>query len=87
MSTTPNDPAQNLASLLKGGESNSGNSTAPDAAAGDSAATPPLDPMQVFTEFTQQIAQMQQHFFDQFTGFWAAASGESHRADIGDEGW
>ena len=77
MSTTPNDPAQNLASLLKGGESISGNSTAPDAAAGDSAATPPLDPMQVFTEFTQQIAQMQQHFFDQFTGFWAAVSGVS----------
>ncbi len=77
MSNTPSDPAQILASLLNGGQSIFGNSTAPDAAAADSAATPPLDPVRAFSEFTQQIAQMQQHFFDQFTEFWAGVSGVS----------
>jgi len=79
MSTTSNDPAQLLASLLKGGESIFGNPAATNdavAAAGSNAASP-FDPMSVFIAFTQQMAQMQQQFVDQMTGFWTGASGES----------
>jgi polyhydroxyalkanoate synthase subunit PhaC len=79
MSTTSNDPAQLLASLLKGGESIFGNPAATNdavAAAGSNAASP-FDPMSVFIAFTQQMAQMQQQFFDQMTSFWTDTSGES----------
>ena len=77
MSTTSNDPAQLLASLLKGGQSIFGNPAATNAAAAAvSDATSPFDPMSVFIAFTQQMAQMQQQFVDQMTGFWSGASGE-----------
>ena len=77
--TTSNDPARLLASLLKGGESISGNPapTNDAAAAAGSNAASPFDPMSVFIAFTQQMAQMQQLFVDQMTGFWIGASGES----------
>ncbi len=77
--TTSNDPARLLASLLKGGESISGNPapTNDAAAAAGSNAASPFDPMSVFIAFTQQMAQMQQQFVDQMTGFWIVASGES----------
>ncbi len=79
MSTTSNDPAQLLASLLKGGQSISGNppATSDAAAAADSNATPPVDPTSEFIAFTQQMAQVQRQFFDQMTRFWFGASGES----------
>ncbi len=77
--TTSNDPARLLASLLKGGESISGNPapTNDAAAAAGSNAASPFDPMSVFIAFTQQLAQMQKQFVDQMTGFWIVASGES----------
>ncbi len=77
MSTTSNDPAQLLASLLKGGQSIFANAAATnEAAAAGSDATPPVDPVSVFIAFTQQMAQVQQQFVDQMTGFWTGTSGE-----------
>ncbi len=79
MSTTSNDPAQLLASLLKGGQSPSGDSAAThgSAVAAGSGAPSPSDPMSVFIAFTQQMAQMQQQFVAQMTRYWTGASGES----------
>jgi polyhydroxyalkanoate synthase subunit PhaC len=77
MSTTSNDPAQVLASLLKGGQSIFANAAATnDAAASGSDAIPPVDPVSAFIAFTQQMAQLQQQQFDQMTGFWTGISGE-----------
>jgi polyhydroxyalkanoate synthase len=77
MSTASNDPAQLLASLLKGGQSTFANPAATnDAVAAGSDATPPVDPVSVFIAFTQQMAQVQQQFVDQMTGFWNGTSGE-----------
>ena len=83
MSTTSNDPAQLLASLLKGGQSIFDNPAATNDAAADAAgsdATPSVDPVSVFIAFTQQMAQVQQQFVDQMTGFWTGTSGESAAA-------
>jgi polyhydroxyalkanoate synthase subunit PhaC len=83
MSTTSNDPAQLLASLLKGGQSIFDNPAATNDAAADTAgsdATPSVDPVSVFIAFTQQMAQVQQQFVDQMTGFWTGTSGESAAA-------
>src|ERR1019366_5131245 len=79
MSTTSNNPAELLASLFKGGQSIFGNPAATNdtASAAGLDATSPSDPMSVFIAFTQQMAQMQQHFVDQMTGFWSNAGGES----------
>src|SRR5450755_2223352 len=83
MSTTSNDPAQLLASLLKGGQSIFENPAATNDAAADAAgsdATPSVDAGSVFIAFTQQMAQVQQQFVDQMTGFWTGTSGESAAA-------
>src|SRR5450631_4195404 len=78
MSATSNDPAQLLASLLKGGQSIFVNSTATnDSAAAGSDATPAADPMSIFIAFTQQMVQVQQQIVGQMVEFWSAASGES----------
>jgi polyhydroxyalkanoate synthase len=79
MSTTSNNPAELLASLFKGGQSIFGNPAATNdtASAAGLDATSPSDPMSVFMAFTQQMAQMQQHFVDQMTGFWSNAGGGS----------
>jgi len=79
MSTTSNDPAQLLASLLKGGQSPSGDSAATHGAAvaAGSGATPAFDPMSAFIAFTEQMAQMQQQFVVQMTRYWTGASGQS----------
>jgi len=71
MGTTSNNPAELLASLLKGGQSIFGNPTATNdaASAAGSGASSPSDPMSVFIAFTQQMTQIQQHFVDQMTGF------------------
>jgi polyhydroxyalkanoate synthase subunit PhaC len=79
MSTTSNDPAQLLASLLKGGQSIFANPAATNdaAAAAGADATSPVDPVSAFIAFTQQMAQMQQQqFVDQMRGFWTGTSGE-----------
>ena len=78
MSTTSNDPAQLLASLLKGGQSIFANPAATsDAAAAGADATPPVDPVSAFIAFTRQMAQLQQQqFVDQMRGFWTGPSGE-----------
>jgi hypothetical protein len=78
MSTTSNDPAQLLASLLKGGQSIFANAAATnDAAAAGSDATRPVDPVSVFIAFTKQMAQaQQQQFVDQMRGLWTGTSGE-----------
>jgi polyhydroxyalkanoate synthase subunit PhaC len=76
MSTTPNDPAQLLASLFKGGQSLFGNAAATNetgSGAGSDAASHP-DPMSAFTSFTQQMAQMQRQVVDQMTGFWSGVT-------------
>ena len=79
MSTTPNDPAQLLASLFKGGQSMFGGAAATNKAGADadSYATSQADPMSGFMAFTEQMAQMQRQFVDQMTGFWTgmAAAG------------
>jgi polyhydroxyalkanoate synthase len=83
MSMTSNDPAQLLASLLKGGQLIFDNPAATNDAAADAAgsdATPSVDPVSVFIAFTQQMAQVQQQFVDQMTGFWTGTSGESAAA-------
>jgi polyhydroxyalkanoate synthase len=83
MSTTSNDPAQLLASLLKGGQSIFDNPAATNDAAADavgSDATPAVDPVSVFIAFTQQMAQVQQQFVDQMTGFRTGTRGESAAA-------
>jgi polyhydroxyalkanoate synthase subunit PhaC len=79
MGTTSNNPAELLASLLKGGQSIFGNPTATNdaASAAGSDAASPSDPMSVFIAFSQQMTQMQQHFVDQMTGFRSDARGES----------
>jgi polyhydroxyalkanoate synthase subunit PhaC len=78
LSATSNDPAQLLASLLKGGQSIFVNSTATnDSAAAGSDATPPADPMSIFIAFTQQMVQVQQQIVGQMVEFWSAAGGES----------
>ena len=79
MSTTPNDPAQLLASLFKGGQSmfaGTGSSKGTDADA-DPRGASPADPMSGFMAFTEQMTQMQRQFVDQMTGFWTglAAAG------------
>ncbi len=78
MSATSNDPAQLLASLLQSGQSIFGNPGASnDTAAAGSDATPPVDPMNFFMAFTQQMVQAQGQFVGQMMDFWSAASGES----------
>jgi len=78
MGATSNDPAQLLASLLKGGQSIFGNTGAANHSAPEgSDATPPADPMSLFMSFTQQMLQAQRQFVDQMTAFWSAAGGES----------
>jgi polyhydroxyalkanoate synthase len=47
------------------------------AAAADTAATSPFDSLNAFTAFTQQMAQMQQQFVDQWIGYWAGACGST----------
>src|SRR6202521_6029240 len=79
MSTTPNDPAQLLASLFKGGQSMFGSAalTKETGAGADSHGASPADPMSGFMAFTEQMTQMQRQFVDQMTGFWTgmAAAG------------
>ena len=78
MSAASNDPAELLASLLKGGQSICGNPAATnDSAAAGSDATPPADPMSLFIAFTEQMAQTQRQFVDQMMEFWSGAGGES----------
>src|SRR3984893_11899252 len=79
MSTTPNDPAQLLASLFKGGQSMFGSAalTKETGAGADPQGASPADPMSGFMAFTEQMTQMQRQFIDQMTGFWTglAAAG------------
>ena len=78
MSATSNDPAQLLASLLRGGQSIFGNPAATnDSAAAGSDSTPPADPMSLFVAFTQQMMQAQGQFVGQMMNFWSGAGGES----------
>ena len=78
MGATSNDPAQLLASLLRGGQSIFGNPAATnDAAAAGSDSTPPADLMSLFMAFTQQMVQAQGQFVGQMMNFWSAAGGES----------
>jgi polyhydroxyalkanoate synthase len=78
MSAASNDPAELLASLLKGGQSIFVKPAATnDSAAAGSDATPPADPMSIFIAFTQQMVQVQQQIVGQMVEFWSAAGGES----------
>jgi polyhydroxyalkanoate synthase subunit PhaC len=84
MSTTPNDPVQLLASLLRGGQGFAG-STAPgpgpaaapaatpqSAAAPLAPAWPPADPFAAFAAWSRQMVEMQQQLIKQMTDFWTA---------------
>ena len=80
MSTTPNDPAQLLANLMKGGQAMFGGAAANDASGG------PADPMAGFVAFTHQMAQMQQQFMQDLTDFWSGKTFFSTAAGAGDAG-
>ena len=67
MSTLPNDPAQLLASLMKGGTARPGGA----APGGPAQGTPGADPMAGFVAFTHQMAQIQQQFMKDMTDFWS----------------
>jgi polyhydroxyalkanoate synthase len=76
MSIKPDDPAQLLASLFKGGQSLFGNAAATreTVSGAGSDATSHSDPMSGFMAFTEQMAQMQRQFVNQMTGFWSGVT-------------
>jgi len=67
MSTTPNDPIEMFANLLKGGQDVFGNA-------------PHVDPMAGFTALTRQMTEAQQQFMKQVTDFWSGKSTASDEA-------
>jgi polyhydroxyalkanoate synthase subunit PhaC len=79
MSTTPDDPAQLLASLFKGGQSMFGSAapTKETGAGADSHVASPADPMSGFMALTEQMTQMQRQFVDQMTSFWTGPTAAS----------
>jgi polyhydroxyalkanoate synthase len=77
MNATTNDPAQLLASLLKGGQSNFGSNAASDGKASAADAAPPVDPVSLFTTFTTQVVQAQWQFVAQMMAFWSGAGAKS----------